>query len=326
MANVFSASDRFEHKARRSCTGLYTTRRRDQIAKASSEDKCYGGVKKAKHPSAFKQPFLKKAKHPSVFKQPFLYETLIAMAIRGSPMQTLNVAGIHAYIAELYPYFKACPGSLKANIIRTLSSSTCFEKLGEPCQHYWTLTSKAKTCVTKEPTVLGTNYASYSQPTNHSSSPAHSRANVSTTPLAQPAVCTPPTAYSQATVSTYVSKIPNTQPDPPTTAHWDANSKQTCFTHDDLLRHYIHNSPIYPRVPVITLTGQEQPDETEIKIGQVFSLNPQPASTLSRSPAERSPTQIIPYHPCTFRASRGTHNSPTLSSFVSEDKERYEDA
>ena len=77
---------------------------------------------------------------------------------------------------------------------------------------------------------------------------------------------------------------------------------------------------------MITLTGQEQPDESGIKIGQVFSLNPQPSSALSHSPAERLPTQIIPYHPCTFRASCGTHNSPTLSSFVSEDKERYEDA
>jgi hypothetical protein len=411
MANVVTATDWLEHKARRNYIDytssgtkdrkaevfkknmpnnyINSTNKRDQTVKTTSGDKHYGGVKKAKYPSAFKQPFL--------------YDTLIAMAIRNSQLQALNVAQIHAYIAEMYPYFKACPGSLKANIMRTLSSSTCFKKLGEPCEQYWTLTSKTDTCITEEPrrlakttegglktieslpTASNKNYTPYLQPTPvssitvsktrakfthrnhfnhgisrnadnglkrtgslseksysqatvsttnytpysqyiamHPPSTAHSQATVSRTPFSQPTSVGPSTAHSQATVSARVSTTPNSQPDIPYTVHWPANYRQTGLTHDDKLRHYIHNSPLYPRVPVITpTTGQRQLDESGIKIGHVFSLSPQTSTVLSAQ--ERLRTKVIPYHPCTFW-SYGTHNSPALSSFVSEDKERYEDA
>ena len=337
MANVVIVSDWQEKKARRNHPSLMynSTRIRDQTRKTTSEDKYYGGVKKAKHPrviSTIKRPSVKKAKHFTAPKQPYFYETLIAMAIRSSPMKALNVAEIHAYIAELYPYFKTCPGSLKASIIRALSSSTCFEKLGEPCQHYWTLTSKAKTGSTKEPKDVAKNWASYSQQTNQFLFPAHPQTPATPFPQRTYIHCPPvipPTAavaHSQATISPNVFVGPYTRADVPFSAHWNANLRQGGLTHDDLLRRYIHHNPLYPRVSVVIPTHQRHQDESGIKISQVFALNSR-SMVLSRSPTnERLSTKIVPYHPCTFRMCHCTHNSSTLSSLVSEDKDRFEDA
>ena len=311
-------SDWLEQKAGGKRSGLHeglnnSTISSDQTGKTTSKAKHYGGVKKSKQPStiklAIKHKLLKKAKHFTASKQPFFYDTLIAMAIRSSPIKALNVAEIHAYIAELYPYFKACPGSLKASIIKTLSSSACFEKLGEPCQHYWTLASKARAGIREEPKEFDWSCGSHSQQTNQSFFPAHPQ--TSAIPFSQPTyINTPPTpiaAYSQAAVST-------------------ENFRQSGLTHDERLRHYIHNSPLYPRVSVITPTGGRQWDEAEVKIGEVFSLNSQPTTSPCSPTRERSSAEIIPYHPCTFRVCHCTHDSPNLSSSLPEDKERFEDA
>ena len=337
MDNVVIVSDWQEQKARRNHPSLMhnSTRIRDQTRKTTNKDKYYGGVKKVKQPrvtSTIKHPSSKKAKHFTAPKQPYFYETLIAMAIRSSPIKALNVAEIHAYIAQLYPYFKTCPGSLKASIIRALSSSACFEKLGEPCQHYWTLTSKAKTGSTKEPKDFGQNCASYLQETNQFLFPAHPQTPA--TPFSQrtyihsPSL-TPPAAavaHSQAVISSKVFAGPNGRADVPFSPHWNANLRQGGLTHDELLRRYIQHNPLYPRVSVITPTHQRHQDESGIKIGQVFSLNSQSMVLPRSSIKERLPTKIVPYHPCTFRMCHCNHDSPSLSSLVSEDKDRFEDA
>ena len=340
MADV-ALFDRFGHNLRQGLTECNLSRRKqkkdesDRQMKSPNKNKSCGGVTKAKHFSPFKQPFV--------------YETLLVTAIRRSPTRALTVAEIHAYIADIYPYFKTCPGRLKANIVKTLSTSTCFEKLGSPCEHYWTLTSKAKTSsrVTEEKKdkVACSENFSYTPPVGCTPSSdalterimaleaersyeqnshlfrAHSQASR----FKLPSFSQHSAMYTHTLVSHWPSAVPtistNSQPTPPktfsTTIHRD-----------------IPDSPLYHRVPVITPGRQIQREELGIKIGEVFSLNPQSSRALSREmlpcPQVKEPYRtdlcFIPYHPCTFRTSHPSTNSPILSSFVSEDKERYEDA
>ena len=360
MANT-TLSSRFEHHNQRQWHTDYTLSKQKhkkagycKQMKSTNTDKNFGRVTKAKHLSPFKQPFV--------------YETLLATAIKRSPMQALTVAEIHAYVADIYPYFKTCPGRLKANIVQTLSTSTCFEKLGSPCEHYWTLTSKAKTLgrIAEDKkdrvawpehstsTVFAKNYAPCCQPADDTRSTLFVGKTESCAGTTEKAKGIPLgtkrsyeqnahilRAYSQA--SSY--RLPVfSQLSPmytPFVSHWQPavstiptfSQPTSSGTFSTAANHEIPDSPFYPRVPVIT-PGRQNQRELGIRIGEVFSLNPQSSSVLSKEMLscsqvkELSGTEVcfIPYHPCTFRTSYPSPNSPTLSSFVSEDKERYEDA
>ena len=328
----------------------------------------------------------KKPKRLPLSKQPALYESLLTMAIRSSPVQAATVAEIHAYIANSCPYFKAYPGSLKANIIRTLTASGSFVRLGAPCDNYWSLTNEAKPSgkVADDPrvNVIKSVNASTSSGSLHEERYSQSTMRtVNNTPcsnlVSKTAKLMPgkeklkaklaikykrmagrpgmglqqngysfDRAFSQRMISGcnpaprlqhgafYNSSSPHSLDRHPSIDHSKANSTQPAIGHDDLIKRYIHSNPLYPRVPVITPAGQNQTEETGIKIGEVFSLNPQSSSVMSRrnlpypSATELSQSRFdfIPYHPCTIRASYAVHNSPTATSFISEDKQCYEDA
>ncbi|XP_028395953.1 protein fork head-like [Dendronephthya gigantea] len=310
---------------------------------------------------------VEKTRNLSTFKQQFTYETLIAMAIRNSPNKALTVAEIHANIAEIYPYFKTFPGSLKASIVRTLSTRNCFVRLGEPCQNYWTFTNLGRSMNTEEKSLdqnrqIGNDFSakkkcseaavsrssnshkqsttrkvskpSHNPKTTHNSWSAWSQSKQAAySAYSQAAIQV--TAHSQARISTTpLHSQPASGLDVATsTVHSQANSRHAELSHYDLLRRNIHNSPLYPRVPVITPPPQQRrPEESGLKIDRVFSMNPQCSSMYQTAmqpclqAEELLRSKIIPYHPCTLWGSQLTPNSPKLSSFVSEDKERYEDA
>lgn len=343
-----------------------------QNAKQRFVDRAYEQYEKAGHNSRIKRDQVKtlhkgqdygaveRKRNLSTFKQQLTYETLIAMAIRSSPNQALTVAEIHAYIAEIYPYFKTSPGGLKASIIRTLSTRNCFVKLGEPCQHYWTFKSQGNTTHVAEKSLdqIGINSSKRSCLEATVSKLSNSDKQSKTTKVSKPtrkptgkndnwsqrkqdaySACSQPvvqgTDYSLARVSTTPlhSQLAAGVDVVPPIAYTQENSRQTDLSHYDLLRCNTHNHPQYPRVPVIIpsphLSG---PEESGLKIDRVFSMNPQCFSVYQTAMPPCQPanellqSKIVPYHPCTLWGSQVAPNLPTLSSFSSEDKERYEDA
>ncbi|XP_051901119.1 forkhead box protein N2-like [Pristis pectinata] len=69
------------------------------------------------------------AKPRETKKPPYSWNSLIFMAIEGSPRRCLPVKEIYKWILQQYPYFKRAPGSWKNSVRQNLSLNRCFRRV-----------------------------------------------------------------------------------------------------------------------------------------------------------------------------------------------------